>query len=72
VGIIGGRPNHALYFVGIVNDQLIYLDPHQCQNVIDLEEDDADTTIEPDDATYHCPFLLHMPFDQVQYSIVMV
>uniref|UniRef100_A0A1I7WTK4 Cysteine protease n=1 Tax=Heterorhabditis bacteriophora TaxID=37862 RepID=A0A1I7WTK4_HETBA len=31
VGIIGGRPNHALYFVGIAGDRLIYLDPHFCR-----------------------------------------
>ncbi|CAI2293656.1 unnamed protein product [Caenorhabditis sp. 36 PRJEB53466] len=31
VGIIGGRPNHALYFVGISGTKLFYLDPHYCR-----------------------------------------
>jgi hypothetical protein len=28
VGILGGKPNFALYFVGVDDNQLIFLDPH--------------------------------------------
>jgi len=28
VGILGGRPNEAYYLVGIQDDYLIFLDPH--------------------------------------------
>ncbi|VDK77389.1 unnamed protein product [Litomosoides sigmodontis] len=38
VGIIGGRPNHALYFCGIADNNLLYLDPHFCQDFVDLDE----------------------------------
>uniref|UniRef100_A0A914X332 Cysteine protease n=1 Tax=Plectus sambesii TaxID=2011161 RepID=A0A914X332_9BILA len=65
VGIIGGRPNHALYFLGVVGDELLYLDPHECQPAVDLDEDESD------DSSYHCPFLLHMPFDRVDPSLAL-
>ncbi|KAI1700664.1 peptidase family c54 domain-containing protein [Ditylenchus destructor] len=35
-GILGGRPNHAVYFYGCAGDKLIYLDPHTCQEVVEL------------------------------------
>lgn len=31
IGAIGGKPNKALYFLGRINDQYIYLDPHKVQ-----------------------------------------
>uniref|UniRef100_A0A0N5BID5 Cysteine protease n=1 Tax=Strongyloides papillosus TaxID=174720 RepID=A0A0N5BID5_STREA len=37
-GIIGGRPNRALYFIGMADEEMLYLDPHICQPVIDINE----------------------------------
>jgi len=31
LGVIGGRPNHALYMLGYVGDEVVYLDPHITQ-----------------------------------------
>ncbi len=34
VGILGGKPNFALYFVGVDEGQLIFLDPHFVQDSV--------------------------------------
>ena len=31
LGVIGGSPNHALYLLGVVGDEVLYLDPHTTQ-----------------------------------------
>jgi len=36
-GLLGGRPNHALYILGFVEDEAIYLDPHVTQPYVELE-----------------------------------
>jgi hypothetical protein len=39
VGLLGGKPNFALYFVGTQDDSLIFLDPHFVQDAVPSEED---------------------------------
>uniref|UniRef100_M3XJS5 Cysteine protease n=1 Tax=Latimeria chalumnae TaxID=7897 RepID=M3XJS5_LATCH len=49
LGVLGGKPNSAYYFIGFVGDELVYLDPHTTQTVVDLEEGGN-----VDDQSYHC------------------
>uniref|UniRef100_A0A8C1BYJ2 Cysteine protease n=1 Tax=Cyprinus carpio carpio TaxID=630221 RepID=A0A8C1BYJ2_CYPCA len=49
LGVIGGKPNSAHFFIGFVGDELIYLDPHTTQPAVDPTEDGQF----PDDS-YHC------------------
>ncbi|XP_022243878.1 cysteine protease ATG4B-like isoform X3 [Limulus polyphemus] len=65
IGIIGGRPNHALYFIGIVGDELVFLDPHTTQPTTVLNADS------PDDESYHCCYASRMAFTELDPSIAL-
>jgi len=65
VGIVGGKPNHAHYFIGFIGQELIYLDPHTEQNTVDLEQRNAS------DQTYHCSASSRMLFHKLDPSIAL-
>lgn len=79
LGILGGRPNHALYFIGFCGDDLIHLDPHITQpavsvtedisQLIDANGDSFDVSIEMDDISYHCERASRMSISQLDPSI---
>lgn len=49
IGCIGGKPNHASYFIGCYGSKLLYLDPHVTQNTV-FPERFSDIP----DETFHC------------------
>ncbi|CAG0921459.1 unnamed protein product [Notodromas monacha] len=70
LGIIGGTPNHALYFVGCVGDELVYLDPHTTQQTANPKMKEADDEKQAD-LSYHCNFARRMPMLQIDPSIAV-
>nr|XP_015206981.1 PREDICTED: cysteine protease ATG4A [Lepisosteus oculatus] len=48
LGVLGGKPNLAYYFIGFIGEELIYLDPHTTQTAVEPEEGGS-----VDDQSYH-------------------
>lgn len=70
MGIIGGRPNQALYFVGHVGDDILYFDPHTCQRSGRIGNKETQAEIETDE-TFHQRSAGRMPFTSMDPSIAV-
>ncbi|KAK7091036.1 hypothetical protein V1264_010753 [Littorina saxatilis] len=68
VGIIGGKPNHAHWFIGYVGDELVYLDPHTSQPACDLDDPEERSA---GDESYHCRFPSRMNMSRLDPSIAV-
>ena len=70
-GMIGGRPNQALYFVGYVDDEVLYLDPHTTQRSGSVGQKTTQDEIDFD-ATFHQRYAGRIDFQQMDPSMAMV
>ncbi|XP_068140140.1 cysteine protease ATG4B [Drosophila tropicalis] len=69
-GMIGGRPNQALYFVGYVDDEVLYLDPHTTQRTGAVGQ--KTTTAEQElDETYHQKYAARLNFSAMDPSLAV-
>ncbi|XP_063718639.1 cysteine protease ATG4A-like isoform X2 [Symsagittifera roscoffensis] len=62
MGIIGGRPNSAYYFIGYQGSFLLYLDPHDTKPTVSTVTDDS---------SYHCDSAKRMPFTALDPSLAI-
>ncbi|XP_073827424.1 autophagy-related 4a isoform X1 [Musca autumnalis] len=69
-GMIGGRPNQALYFMGYVDDEVLFLDPHTTQRCGSVGQKTTQDEIEFD-ATFHQKYAGRIPFTHMDPSLAV-
>lgn len=69
--MIGGKPNLALYFIGCVGDEVIYLDPHTTQRAGCVGKKETEEEIEMD-LTYHCKYASRINILSMDPSVAVV
>jgi len=65
LGIIGGRPNASLYFVASQGQNLYYLDPHQTQPFVDMENGNFSTD------SFSCNYLNKVDIASIDPSMAL-
>ncbi|XP_001356996.1 cysteine protease ATG4B [Drosophila pseudoobscura] len=69
-GMIGGRPNQALYFLGYVEDEVLYLDPHTTQRTGVVGQKTSSGEQEHDE-TYHQKHAARLSFSAMDPSLAV-
>lgn len=67
VGMIGGRPNQALYFIGYVGNEALYLDPHTTQKAGTVGNKSNEFEIDADE-TFHLKYASRINFSSMDPS----
>lgn len=66
MGVIGGKPNHAYYFIGYYGNTLLYLDPHTTQQAVNPGK-----LSQIPDESYHCVYPSRMNISDLDPSIAL-
>ncbi|XP_034097310.1 cysteine protease ATG4B [Drosophila albomicans] len=69
-GMIGGRPNQALYFLGYVDDEVLYLDPHTTQRAGAVGQKTTQAEQELDES-YHQRYAARLSFSAMDPSLAV-
>ncbi|RZC47979.1 hypothetical protein C5167_040939 [Papaver somniferum] len=67
LGILGGKPGASTYIVGVQDDKAFYLDPHEVQQVAELQKEN----LEADTTSYHCSVVRNLPLEMIDPSLAI-
>ncbi|KAM0015061.1 putative peptidase C54, papain-like cysteine peptidase superfamily [Helianthus debilis subsp. tardiflorus] len=67
LGILGGRPGASTYLVGVQDDKVFYLDPHEVQQTVNISRDN----LEADTSSYHCNVIRQIPLESIDPSLAI-
>ncbi|KAL3282068.1 hypothetical protein HHI36_005267 [Cryptolaemus montrouzieri] len=70
LGVIGGKPNLALYFIGCIGNEVVYLDPHTTQRAGSVNNKETEDEIEVD-LSYHCKYASRMNILNMDPSVAV-
>jgi len=65
LGIVGGKPRAAMYFVAYQDSNFFYLDPHVVQPAVNMTEDHFSSE------SFHCAVPHKMPINAVDPSLAI-
>ncbi|XWS33056.1 hypothetical protein CRYUN_Cryun22dG0045400 [Craigia yunnanensis] len=67
LGILGGKPGTSAYIVGVQEEIVFFLDPHEVQPVVNLSQEN----LEADTSSYHCDIIRHIPLGSIDPSLAI-
>lgn len=67
LGIMGGKPGTSTYIVGVQDEKVFYLDPHEVQPAVIIGRN----SLEADTSSYHSNVVRHIGLDSIDPSLAI-